>query len=400
MISRAPSLRRFPFTTTVLLHFDFLLTGIVMTFLGPMLPILSARWSLSDSGAGALIFTQFLSSMFGMLLSGVLVERQGYRLTLTIGAVLMASGMALLATGPYWTGLLSICILGFGHGITTPAGNLRTAEIDPARSASALNVINAVWGIGAMSSPFLIAFAQRAHRPKLFLYGTAAALTLLLLALAFSRFSPDMRVHASRLYAGAGSFWSSPMLPIICLLFFIYVGTETSFGGWVATYAHRVVPNERTFWAVTPSFYWGSLLAGRTLAAISLRFKPATTIAKIGLSLALLGGLALISAHNIGLIIVGAVLAGLGLASIFPISVSLLPAWFGDSARRASGAVFGSGNMGGAALPWVVGAISTHFGSLRVAFIAPLLGVTAMLLFYVTSDVSRHVSATAMPNEM
>src|SRR5579864_8697485 len=291
MISSAPSLRRFPFTTsgTVLLHIDFLLTGIVMTFLGPMLPILSARWSLSDSGAGALIFTQFLSSMFGMLLSGVLVERQGYRLTLIIGAALMVAGMALLATGPYSVGLLSICILGFGHGITTPAGNLRTAEIDPARSASALNVINAVWGIGAMSSPFLIAFA--------------------------------------------------------------------------------------------------------------LRFKPATTIAKAGLILALLGGLTLVSAHTIGLIIVGAILAGLGLASIFPISVSLLPAWFGDSARRASGAVFSSGNMGGAALPWVVGAISAHFGSLRMGFIVPLVGVTAMLFFYVTSNVAGQLCPAATPNQ-
>src|SRR5438874_5199934 len=104
---------KIPFTTsgTVLLHIDFLLTGIVMTFLGPMLPILATRWSLNDSAAGALIFTQFLSSMFGMLLSGLLVERQGYRVTLTVGAVLMASGMTLLATGNYWTGLLSICIL-------------------------------------------------------------------------------------------------------------------------------------------------------------------------------------------------------------------------------------------------------------------------------------------------
>jgi fucose permease len=401
MISSAPSLRRFPFTTsgTVLLHIDFLLTGIVMTFLGPMLPILAARWSLSDSGAGALIFTQFLSSMFGMLLSASLVERQGYRLTLIIGAVLMAAGIALLATGPYWIGVLSICILGFGHGITTPAGNLRTAEIDPARSASALNVINAVWGIGAMSSPFLIAFAQKVHRPRLFLYGTAAALTLLLLALAFSRFSPDTRAHVSRSSAGAPSFWSSPMLPVVCLLFFIYVGTETSFGGWVATYAHRVVPAERTFWAVTPSFYWGSLLAGRTLAAVALRFKPATTIAKAGLILALLGGLTLVSAHSIGLIIVGAILAGLGLASIFPISVSLLPAWFGDSARRASGAVFSSGNMGGAALPWVVGAISAHFGSLRMGFIVPLVGVTAMLFFYVTSNVAGQLRPAATPNQ-
>jgi MFS transporter, FHS family, glucose/mannose:H+ symporter len=395
MTSSTPSLRRIPYTTsgTVLLHVDFLLTGIVMTFLGPMLPILATRWSLNDSAAGALIFTQFLSSMFGMFLSGLLVERQGYRVTLTVGAVLMASGMTLLATGNYWTGLLSICILGFGHGITTPAGNLRTAELDPARSASALSVINAVWGIGAMGSPFLLAIAQKSHRTELFLYGTAVALMLLVLSLALSRFSPDSRKQVSLTSPAAGPMWSSPMLLLICALFFIYVGSETSFGGWAATYAHRIQPAENNWWPLAPSFFWGSLLAGRTLAAIALRFKPATLIAKIGLTLALVGGVTLVSAQNLQLVMIGAIFAGLGLASIFPISVSLLPVWFGDSARRASGAVFGSGNMGGAALPWVVGAVSTHFGSLRIGLLVPLLGVVAMIVFYFAGSASRDLQA-------
>jgi len=396
MTSSTPSLGRIPYTTsgTVLLHVDFLLTGIVMTFLGPMLQILATRWSLNDSAAGALIFTQFLSSMFGMLLSGLLVERQGYRVTLIVGAVLMASGMTLLATGNYWTGLLSICILGFGHGITTPAGNLRTAELDPARSASALSVINAVWGIGAMGSPFLLAIALKAHRPDLFLHGTAVALMLLVLSLALSRFSPDSRKQVSSSSPAAGPMWSSPMLPLICALFFIYVGSETSFGGWVATYAHRIQPAENTSWSLAaPSFFWGSLLAGRTLAAVALRFKPATLIAKIGLTLALVGGVTLVSAQNLQLVMIGAIFAGLGLASIFPISVSLLPVWFGDSARRASGAVFASGNMGGAALPWVVGAVSTRFGSLRIGLLVPLFGVAAMIVFYFAGSASRDLQA-------
>jgi fucose permease len=102
-----------------------------------------------------------------------------------------------------------------------------------------------------------------------------------------------------------------------------------------------------------------------------------------------MGGLALVSAHEMKLVVVGAVLAGLGLASIFPISVSLLPGWFGVSARRASGAVFASGNVGGAVVPWFVGALSTHTASLRTAFLVPLLGVSAMLVFYLTSNAGR-----------
>lgn len=367
----------------VLIHADFLLTGIVMTFIGPMLPILAARWSLTDAQSGSLIFVQFFSSMFGMLVSGLSVQRQGYRFTLMAGALLMASGMALLASGSWAIGIVAVCILGIGYGLTTPAGNLRTAEINPKSSASALNVINAVWGIGAMSSPFLVAIAQRAHRPAYFLYATAAALLALLLALLLTRFVPDTHAHIE-LPLGDKSLWNGSALPLICALFFVYVGTETSFGAWIATYARRVDSRAHALATVTPSFYWGAILLGRAVAPIFLKFRSAITIARAGLATAMLGGLALVAAHEMKLVVAGALLAGLGLASIFPISVSLLPGWFGLSARRASGAVFASGNIGGAMMPWFVGEVSTHAAGLRAAFLVPLIGVSAMLVFYLT----------------
>jgi fucose permease len=142
---------------------------------------------------------------------------------------------------------------------------------------------------------------------------------------------------------------------------------------------------------MTPSFYWGALLAGRALAPFALKFLRETTVARIGLTLALAGGLALISAQGMTKIVTGCILVGVGLASIFPISVSLLPGWFGDSARSASGAVFSSGNMGGAIVPWIVGAVSTRYGSLRFGFCVPLLGIFTMLAFYLSNGFSRRL---------
>jgi FHS family glucose/mannose:H+ symporter-like MFS transporter len=392
-MSSSPSLSfrprlRVPTSGATLVYLDFLVTGIVMTFLGPMLPILSSRWSLTDEQAGYLIFAQFFSSMFGMLASGALVQRIGYRLTLIIGLVLMASGMALLVSGPWLLGMVSVCVLGVGHGITTPAGNLRTAEVNPHGSASALNLINAVWGIGAVSSPFLVNLAQRTHRIPLFLYSTATALLVLLLAFALARFQPDTRAHAARSSSPGHSVWNHRLLPVICILFFVYVGSETSFGGWLTLYSGRMGTGQHSFWAMPASFFWGALLAGRALAPLALKFHKETAIARIGLSLALAGGLAIVAARSMGLLIPGAVLAGLGLASIFPISVSLFPRWFGESTTSASSPVFASGNIGGAVLPWVVGVVSTHAGSLRFGFIVPLLGVAAMLAFYIAHGFS------------
>jgi MFS transporter, FHS family, glucose/mannose:H+ symporter len=387
-----PSTRlRLPVSTsgTILVFLDFLVTGIVMTFIGPMLPTLSSRWSLTDEKAGYLLFAQFFSSMFGMLASGPLVQRIGYRLTLIIGLVLMASGMALLVSGPWLVGVIAVCTLGVGHGITTPAGNLRTAEVNPHGSASALNLINAVWGVGAVSSPFLVAVAQRGHKTSLFFYSTAAALLGLLFAFALARFQPDTRARAKPSSMPEQSVWNHRLLPVICVLFFVYVGSETSFGGWLTSYSHRMGTGPHPFWAMPTSFFWGSLLAGRVLAPLALKFHQETAIARIGLALALAGGLAIVAAHSMAVLIPGATLAGLGLASIFPISVSLFPRWFRESTTSASSPVFASGNIGGAVLPWLVGVVSTHTGSLRSGFIVPLVGVAAMLTFYVVHGISR-----------
>src|ERR1043166_632377 len=118
-----------PSTATLLVHVNFLLTGIVMTFLGPMLPYLSARWAINDALAGRLFLVQFVSSMAGMFSSSPLVERCGYRKTFVLGLVLMSTGTALLASAPYWLGVVAVGVLGMGHGITTPAGDIRTDEL-------------------------------------------------------------------------------------------------------------------------------------------------------------------------------------------------------------------------------------------------------------------------------
>jgi MFS transporter, FHS family, glucose/mannose:H+ symporter len=373
---------------TALVHANFLVTGIVMTFLGPMLPLLSARWGINDALAGRLFLVQFVSSMLGMFCSAPTVQRYGYRTTFILGLTLMATGMTVLGSASYWIGVVAVGILGAGHGITTPAGNLRTAEVNPQRSASALNVINAVWGIGAMSPSFLMDVARKLHHPAWFLYGTAIALAILLLAFAVFPFVPDSNAPAIQSGVRRTGKWpNASMLLIIAAVFFLYVGAETAFGQWVATYAHRLEPG-RTLWTVMPSFFYGALLAGRMSAPFALRFMPETTVASTGLTLAFLGGLALLGARGLSWIIIGSLLAGFGLASIFPISVSLFPRWFRDSARRASGAVFASGNMGGAGLPWLVGVISTHFGSLRLGFFVPLVAVSAMLVFYISQGMT------------
>ena len=90
----------------------FLPTGILTTLLGPMLPILIARWALSDSQAGSLFLVQFLASLAGVQVSGILLARVGFRPAFLSGLLLMASGVATLYLGSPGLGMVSVAVYG------------------------------------------------------------------------------------------------------------------------------------------------------------------------------------------------------------------------------------------------------------------------------------------------
>jgi fucose permease len=118
------------------------------------------------------------------------------------------------------------------------------------------------------------------------------------------------------------------------------------------------------------------------LAPVFLRRVRETTLASAGLVLASLGILVLLIANTMALIVAGASVAGFGLASVFPINIALLAQWFGEMSSRVGGMMFALSSLGGATVPWVVGALSSRFGSLRIGLTVPLVGSLTMLLLY------------------
>jgi len=387
----SPVLVRAP-SGTMLVHAAFVLTGVMTTLLGPMLPVFSARWALSDSQAGYLFTAQFATSILGVAISSVLVQRYGYRLTLVFGLGFMALGAGVLAHASWILGLVSVCVYGFGLGLTIPTANLLIAKLHPDRRAAALNLLNFSWGIGAVGCPFVVAALQRSQRTSLLLIGMTVCLALVAISLGSIRMPADAKGGSPKRPALDTKIWQSRFVPVLGALFFIYVGTESSIGGWVASYARRIDAGSGTFWALTPSFFWGALLLGRALAPLILRHVRETTLATAGLVLASLGILVLLIANTMALVVAGASVAGFGLASVFPINIALLSQWFGEMAPRIGGMMFALSSLGGATVPWLVGALSSRFGSLRAGLTVPLLGSITMLFLYLKNRQSHRLT--------
>ena len=71
--------------------------------------------------------------------------------------------------GPKWLAVICIAASGGGNGVAVPAANLMVAELNPQRRSETLNWLNFCWSAGAVSCPFVVAAAAKAHAVPIFL---------------------------------------------------------------------------------------------------------------------------------------------------------------------------------------------------------------------------------------
>ena len=372
---------------TAVAHAAFVPTGVVTVLLGPVLPALSARWSLNDAQAGEFFTAQFLASTFGVAFSGFLVPRFGYRFVMVLGLLFMAVGVGSLPLGPRLLGIAAVSCFGVGLGLTIPTCNLLVAEVNPGTRAASLSLLNFSWSLGAVACPFLLAPFQRAGRISGFFYLVAGCVLLVSLLLAWvplphpseaKNLSTEVAPPLSRILR-------TPSAIALGVLFFVYVGTENAVGGWVASYAKRVTEHTGPLWVFTPSFFYGGLLAGRALAPLPLRRVPELHLVRACVALALLGLVTLLATRSMAGVLLSAALVGLGLAAIYPITISLLSSTFGADASRLGSVMFMLAGFGASCMPWLVGVTSTATSSLKFGLAVPLAGCVFMLALYFRS---------------
>lgn len=372
----------------------FVITGGVATILGPALPVFIARWTLTDAQAGLFFTTQFTGSFIGVVLSSLLLAR-GYRNALVIGFLLLAAGVAGLTSASQFVALSSTAVYGFGFGLTIPATNLCIAEIAGARRTAALNLLNMAYGAGAIACPILMLVGLNAGRLTEVLYTIAISSTLLAVLFLVMKFEPSSAAHSKTPKAGAAhQHTMSTQHPIhvpiaLALLFYLYVGSESSLSGWVAEQARRIGAGAIS--TIVPMFFWAGILAGRGISALLLARIKENLLVIIGLLLSAIGIVCLLLAPSRAQLIFGLILAGLGFAGIYPVFIAWLSKWYGQRARRLGGVMFSLAALGGATVPWTVGFVSQHSRSLRVGLLVPLAGCFTMMLL--VASLRRRISA-------
>jgi FHS family glucose/mannose:H+ symporter-like MFS transporter len=169
---------------------------------------------------------------------------------------------------------------------------------------------------------------------------------------------------------------------VLSALFFLYVGTENAFGGWIASYAKSLGTSSLSLAVMTPSFFYAALMLGRWIASFVLQKLDEITTARAGLLLAAAGMAALVFSRTMPLVVASVSVAGFGMAAVYPITISLLSREFGQAAAKAGSIMFTLSNFGGASLPWLVGYFSHQSHDLSVGLMVPVAAALLMYLLY------------------
>jgi fucose permease len=354
----------------VSLYLAFGLVGMATALPGAVLPQLAALWSLHDASAGLLFAAQFTGGALG----GFLTRGRFFATAVCGFALLGLSASAMKLAGPA-TALPLMLAYGLGQGAATTSISMMVGRRYAAKRGAVLTLLNFFWSVGAAAGPLLVSRllarwqVGSAFQALALLIGLVLVL-LLSTSVPAPEFGADAH-HEPPKKAAPG------LVAFFALLAFLYVGVESTLGGWISTFAERATLLDARHATAMASCFWGALLAGRAVSSAVLLRMPERVLYVTCLAGAAAGVGLLLFAHSVMTVGLGAVVAGLAMAPVFPVNLSLYLARAGEFSR--AGIMLAISGFGGAVLPWLTGLISSRTGSLRIGLTLPLVVLIMML---------------------
>lgn len=350
-----------------------------------LLPHIATEFRLGSAASGRLFPASFLGFAAGVLVCGYLSDRWGRKAVLLLGIAVYGAGLFLVGCAPGFTVvLLATTLIGVGSGAMETVASALASDLYPERRAFILNAVQVAFGVGASLSPVVAHRLLRAGTDWRVLYlGLAALCAVLFIALAAQKLARNQSVSESVDFAALRRTLRKPAFMALCLAQALYVGAEVSFFSWMPTYFREKLPGGTAFEGMVATVFWIAMLAGRLAVGA---FVGRVSLPRFTLLLAIGGAVssALALPWSSPLtVMVFVALTGLCFSGIFALILAEAGDRYPNYAGTAFGGVIAVGGLGGAILPWAVGALAgTSLGWHSALALVPLcsLGVAATML--------------------
>jgi len=310
--------------------------GMIAAMLGTILPALSERFHLTPSQNGTIAFAQALGLILASLAAGPLLDNEGKKLGIILGLALISIALFALPRAPGFRGiLLLLFLLGVGGGIMVTAANALASDVGEAHRATALNLANLFFGLGALTTPFIA--ANLFGRKWVLLCYTIASLTVVTLAIETLTKMPGPTGSGRFVFADAAPVLGRPLLFLIGLFLFLYVGCEVGIWNWLPRHLiAQGIPESRALNILSLGFALGMLI-GRVGVLPVLSRVPAVTVTLAGSVAMAITTFLMLRTNSHAAAWVFVFLAGISMAPVFPTTLAIV----GDAFPRMTGTAIG-----------------------------------------------------------
>ena len=310
--------------------------GMIAAMLGTILPNLSDRFHLSPSQNGTIALAQALGLMLASLAVGPLLDNEGKKLGLILGLAFISIALFALPRSPGFRSIVFLLfLLGVGGGILTTGANALVSDVGATHRATALNLVNLFFGVGALATPFIA--ANLFGRNWVRLCYTIASLAVVTLVIQAIIKMPGPSGAERFVLAEAAAVLGRPLLFLVGLFLFLYIGCEVGVWNWLTRHLiAQGIPESRALNILSLGFALG-LLIGRIGVLPVLVRVPAVNVTLAGSVAMAVTTFLMLRTNRPATAFALVFLAGLSMAPVFPTTLAIV----GDAFPRMTGTAIG-----------------------------------------------------------
>lgn len=363
------------------IYVAFISLGLPDAVLGAAWPTMSVDLGAPISWAGGISMTISAGTIVSALLSDRMTLRFGAGKVTAVSVALTALALFGFSVAPnYWVLILLAIPYGLGAGGVDAALNNYVAIHYESRHMSWLH---AMWGIGALTGPYIMGFALGAGQGWSWGYRYISILQVVLTAILI--FSLPLWKKRSEVKTGEvsgesdGTANDETRKPLgvrgvlairgakeTLVMFFCYCALEQTAMLWASSYMALGKGIDKTTAAMWASLFCIGITVGRLASGfLTMKFNDPAMI-RLGQALVLTGIVIMLLPlpRNIGTIM-GLMIVGLGCAPIYPCVIHSTPAYFGeDKSQAIVGMQMACAYVGSMCMPPVFGLIAQHISVL------------------------------------
>ncbi len=372
-------------------YLAFFCSGMMTNVLGAILPYMGENYGFSYAFRGTLSSINQMGNLLAVWLSGFLPFMIGRKnSTLLLGSGIVIGLVIMALTGNPLFVALAFILVGLGRGTMSNITNVIVGQYTANKSAG-LNLLHATFAVGAVASPFIVAFlgSDKWRWPVL---AIALMMVVSLVLLATSKLENKKSVKAKDESAIPTSFdfWLNT-----AILFF-YLCCEASLMNWLVTYFRDSGIFNVAISTIMSSLLWLMILLGRLICAyLSSRIRNKSYLILL-MGLMVTGFFILmLTATKPAFIMVGVLGTGFSMSGIYPTTLSTQAKKYNKS-TIATGTCIASATLGSIIMPGVIGTVAEGHGieaGMATILIALVLMIALMIVkvFYTKYQIKNNL---------